>query len=395
MNQGADRQAGKTGGRIAAVDILRGLVMVLMALDHTRDFFSNIAFDPADLSKTSVGLFLTRWITHFCAPVFIFLAGSSAYLSAVHHPDKRRLSLFLLTRGLWIMFLGIVFESPIWCFTPDFSELSGAVLWVIGWSMIALAGLVFMPLSVIVVFGLVMIGGHNLLDGITQHDLTHYGWIWAVLHTGETIGVGDRSLFHPYYPLIPWIGVMACGYGFGRLLVLEKTLRSKTLFVLGGTMILLFILLRFSNCYGDPHPWSHQATPVFTLLSFINCEKYPPSLLYLLMTLGPAVLLLPLLDGVRNRFGGILETFGRTPLFFYLLHLPLILLLSLVNALVMSEPDVISSSRTFLEGYPQAYGYGLPVVYLVWIGVVALLYPVCRWFDNIKRQDSHRFLKYL
>ncbi len=369
--------------------------MVLMALDHTRDFFNNIAFDPTDLSKTSTGLFLTRWITHFCAPVFIFLAESSAYLSASHHPDKRRLNLFLLTRGLLIIFLGVVFESPTGVSRRIFPNcrVRSCGPSVGPWSF-WLAGLVFLPLPGIIVFGLVMIGGHNLSDGITQHDLTPYGWIWAVLHTGETVEVGGRILLHPYYPLIPWIGVMACGYGFGRLLLLEKTLRRKALFVLGGAMILLFLLLRFSNCDGDPHPWAHQDTPVFTLLSFIDCEKYPPSLLYLLMTLGPAVYLMPLLDGIGRRLGGILETFGRTPLFFYLLHLHVILLLSLINALLATGPEAILSGRAFLAGYPQAYGYSLPVVYLVWIGIVISLYPVCQCFDNIKRQGSYPWLKY-
>lgn len=381
--------------RLIAIDILRGAVMVLMTLDHTRDFFSNIGYAPTDLSKTSVSLFLTRWITHFCAPVFIFLAGTSAYLFGVRHPDKRYLSRFLLTRGLWIVFLGITFESLIWCFTPDFSEISGAVLWAIGWSMVALAALVFLPVPVIAIFGLIMVASHNLFDGLTGDAFGGFGFIWAILHSGETVQITDRIVLYPFYPLIPWIGVMALGYGFGRLLSLNQAVQRKTLVGLGSAMILLFILLRYSNYYGDPQPWFPQNTTVFTVLSFIHCEKYPPSLLYLLMTLGPVIALMPALEQSTHRFSSVLVVFGRTPMFFYLLHLPVIVLLSLGLALITGHSDFISPDRPFLDGFPQAYGYGLPVVYLVWAFVVAALYPVCRWFYSFKRQQQSIILKYL
>ncbi len=392
----SDQSTHHANHRVIAIDILRGAVIVLMALDHTRFFFSNVDFSPTDLSKTSVSLFLTRWITHFCAPVFIFLAGTGAYLSAVQHPGKWRLSGFLFKRGVLILFLGITFESLIWNFTPDFSVISGTVLWAIGWSMVVLAGLVFLPTPIIVAFGLSMIGGHNLFDGLTSDDWGDWGYLWAILHSGETVRLTDQMMLRPLYPLIPWIGVMAVGYGFGRLMLLEKGLREKALFALGSVMILLFISLRYTNYYGDPEPWTSQGTMIFTMLSFINCEKYPPSLLYLLMTLGPAIMMLPLLERGMGWFGAVMVMFGRAPMCFYLLHLPFIALLALTVAFVTNSfVEPTSAAPIFPEGFPRAYGYGLPVVYSIWVGIVIALYPVCRWYYGYKRQGRYAVLKYL
>ncbi|MDP2902414.1 MAG: heparan-alpha-glucosaminide N-acetyltransferase domain-containing protein [Methylovulum sp.] len=379
----------QTGHRLIAVDILRGLVMVLMTLDHTRDFFSNIIYDPTDLTKTSAGLFLTRWITHYCAPVFIFLAGTSAYLSGIRHHDRRRLGIYLFSRGLWIAFLGISFESLIWCYTADFSELSGAVLWAIGWSMMTLAGLIYLPLPAVVGIGLLLISTHNLFDGLKMTDMGGFGPLWAVLHSGETVHLTNKLVLHPYYPLIPWIGVMATGYGCGAL-VLDKPQRQRqVLSWLGFVMVAVFVLFRYRNQYGDPQPWSHQQSVTFTLLSFINCEKYPPSLLYLLMTLGPALALLPWLESVTGRPGKWLVIFGREPLFFYLLHLPMLVFLALGWAWMAEDYPI----PLLLPGFPQAYGYDLPIVYLIWAGVVAALYPLCRWYHGFKQQ--RQWLKYI
>lgn len=380
-------------GRITAIDNLRGLVMVLMTLDHTRDFFSNVGFDPTDLSRTSAALFLTRWITHFCAPTFIFLAGASAYLS-VGNIGVRSRSRFLLTRGLWIIFLGLTFESVIWSFTPDFSVISGSVLWAIGWSMVCLSGLIFLPLWVIVIFALTMIASHNAFDFLTQADFGRYGPIWAILHSGEKVQITHRLVFEPYYPLIPWVGVMAAGYAFGGLMMLEKSRRNRQLSLIGIMSILLFIGLRYSNVYGDPRPWSSQNAAVFTLFSFINCDKYPPSLCYLLMTLGPAIAFLPLFDRLTGKFAELLQVFGQTPMFFYLLHLPLIILLSLLNALAVTLTQT-SSGPSFPDSFPQAYGYGLPIIYVVWTIVLLMLYPLCRRFRELKRSKANAFLKYL
>lgn len=380
--------------RIIAIDVLRGAVIVLMALDHTRAFFSNVNFSPVDLSQTSVILFFTRWITHFCAPVFLFLAGTGAYLSFVRHHDRQRLSGFLFSRGILILFLGITFESMIWNFTPDFSVILGTVLWAIGWSMIVLAGLVFLPIPVIVIVSLLMIGGHNLFDSVISDDWGDFGYLWAILHSGETVQLTERLVLRPHYPLIPWIGVMAAGYGFGRLMLLERRTREKVLFILGGVIILLFILLRSGNFYGDPRPWAPQETAIFTLLSFINCEKYPPSLLYVLMTLGPAIMVLPLLERATGWFGTVMVTFGRAPMCFYLLHLPFIALLALAAAFIKSSL-ADPAGLDFPEGFPRAYGYGLPIVYLIWVGITVALYPVCQWYYRYKRQGRYAILKYL
>jgi uncharacterized membrane protein len=377
--------------RIPAIDNLRGLVMVLMTLDHVRDFFTNVDYSPTDLSKTSAVLFLTRWITHYCAPTFIFLAGTSAYLSG-RRASQSQLSRFLLTRGLWIAFLSISFESLVWCFWPEPITISGAVLWAIGWSMVCLAGLVCLPLPVIVTFGLVMIAGHNVFDGLTQQDFGHFGPLWAVLHSGDTFQIGNQLAFEPHYPLIPWIGVMAVGYSFGALMLLDESRRNRRLYLIGILSIALFIGLRYSNAYGDPRPWASQSSPVFTLFSFLNCHKYPPSLCYLLMTLGPAIALLPVMNRINGRICGLLQVFGQTPMFFYLLHLPLIIALSLANTAIVG----FDSGQDWIpKGFPEAYGYTLPVVYAVWVLVLAILYPFCRRFRELKRNRSYAFLRYL
>jgi uncharacterized membrane protein len=379
--------------RIPAIDNLRGLVMVLMTLDHTRDFFSNDAFNPLDLSQTYPALFLTRWITHFCAPVFIFLAGMSAYLTG-GRIGKHQLSRFLLMRGLWIALLGITFESMVWSYTPDFSVFSGSVLWAIGWSMICLALLVFLPFPGIVALSVVMIAGHNALDSVSQQDVGSFGPLWAILHTGEKIRLTQHLVFEPYYPLIPWLGVMALGFSFGALMLLPEAERNRKLYGIGMSLMVMFIVLRASNLYGDPVPWTQQPTYLFTLFSFINCDKYPPSLCYLLMTLGPAIAVLPLIGKLSGKPAAVLQVFGQTPMFFYLLHLPLIILLSLLNAWMVTEPGAPIGLNLF-DNFPKTYGYGLPIVYLVWILVLSLLYPVCNKFRALKQWNSHRFLKYL
>lgn len=393
MNRVPDKLASNKSERIPGIDRMRGMVIVLMTLDHVRDFFSNAEFSPTDLDKTSAALFLTRWITHFCAPVFIFLAGASAYLSS-RHTGTRQLSRFLLTRGLWIAFLGITFESLVWSFWPESYTISGSVLWAIGWSMICLSALVSLPPSGITLFGFTLIAGHNYFDGITQQSFGSFGPLWAILHSGETIPLTKNLAFDPYYPLVPWIGVMAAGYAFGKVMLLPQPVRNKILLLTGATLTLLFIALRLSNGYGDPNPWSTRETAVFTLLSFLNCDKYPPSLCYLLMTLGPAIAALPLFDRLWSRAAEILQIFGQTSMFFYLLHLPLIILLSLVNAWLHSKFYPLPHP-VFPDSFPQAYGYGLPVVYLVWLVILTVLYPLCRRFREFKRTGASLLLRYL
>jgi uncharacterized membrane protein len=376
--------------------------MVIMALDHTRDFFSkDLAFDPSDLDKTFPALFLTRWITHYCAPVFIFLAGTGAFLSAARGKSTGELSWFLLTRGLWLVLLELTWVRCLgWQFNFDFHFAMGIVIWAIGWSMVALAALVFLPLRWVTTAGILMIASHNLFDYVGPEGLGSLGWFWRILHSGGMIVPAGGYRFAVGYPLIPWIGVMAAGYGFGSLLLREPVERRKWLFGLGALLTALFVLLRALNFYGDPDPWSPQRNALFTLFSFLNCHKYPPSLLYLLMTLGPALLALSVLDRGTPRWLKPVLVFGRVPLFYYLVHLPLIHGLAVLASYLhygqanwwFGNPPEGPNSPSLR---PSDYGYGLPIVYLVWLGVVLALYPVCRWFAEVKRRRRDPWLSYL
>jgi uncharacterized membrane protein len=382
-------------GRLESVDRLRGLVMVLMALDHSRGYFSNPMVNPTDLDQTSVPLFLTRWISHLCAPTFILLAGTGAYLAARRGMSRPALAWFLLTRGLWLVFLELTLVKFFWSFSIDVHFYNAGVLWAIGWSMVVLAGLVFLPTWLVTAFGLVLIAGHNLLDPVQSTDLGRFSDLWEFLHRRE---MGRKPLeffggaikFGTQYPLIPWIGVMAAGYGLGALLLQPTGRRRRWLLGMGVACCLGFVLLRAVNVYGDPNPWSRQPDPSFTVLSFLNCHKYPPSLLYLLMTLGPALLLLAWFERAPYLPGRPLLYFGRVPMFFYLLHLPLIHALALGTALATYGPALLAA-----EGPPPGYGYSLPVIYAIWLGVVAVLYPVCRWFAGVKQRHRAAWLSYL
>ncbi len=271
--------------RLIAIDMLRGLVMVLMVLDHGRDFFTNVRFRPTDLTQTSVPLFLTRWVTHLCAPTFIFLAGVSVYLYFVRRPQSRQeLSRYLIIRGLWLVFLELTVVRFGWVFDPTYSFLSAGVLWAIGWSMVVLAALIYLPIPAIAALGILLIGGHNLFDNVHAEQLGRWGWLWAVLHEQKMFTPFPKKIFLIAYPLIPWIGVMATGYAFGTVFNKEKITRLRLSRRLGLGLIASFVVLRALNVYGDPQPWSVQKNLSYTILSFINCHKYPPSLLYLLMT---------------------------------------------------------------------------------------------------------------
>ncbi len=381
--------------RLDSVDFLRGAVMIVMALDHTRDFFSYYRFDPLDLTRTTAALFFTRWITHYCAPVFVFLAGAGAFLSTSRGKTKPELAKFLLTRGLWLIFLEFTVIRFGWLFNVDYSLSFGQVIWAIGISMIALAGLIFLSLRVIAVFGIAMIALHNLLDGITPLQMGIFGWPWQIIHSGGIIIFAPHSFYVALYPLIPWIGVMAAGYAFGSLLLKDEPVRRRILLRLGIGMILGFILLRASNIYGDPIQWSSQKNSLFTVLSFIKCEKYPPSLLYLLMTLGPAITFLPLLEKMKGKFSSIVITYGRVPLFYYIIHIFLIHALAIAAAYFSVHEVRFLFSNNPPGSWGIQYGFGLAVVYLVWGCVVACLYFPCRWFADLKRRNKSVWLSYL
>ena len=380
--------------RVDCVDLLRGAVMVLMALDHVRDFFSNSAFtlDPSDLSRTTPALFATRWVTHFCAPVFVFLAGTAAFLSETRGKTKRSLSKFLLTRGLFLVILDPTVIRHSWIWDANWQFTFGQVIWAIGWSMIALAGLIHLPRWAVAAFGIGMVVSHNLLDGITPEQLGAWGGLWKLLHVQAPVEPLPGVTFFVAYPLIPWIGVMAAGYAFGGMLQGDAGQRRRRLLTLGLAMTVFFVVLRAINLYGDPSPWSSQKDAMFTFLSFINCTKYPPSLSYLLMTLGPAITAMAIFDRSLGAVGGVLVIFGRVPMFFYLIHAPFAHVLAAVAALSRYGPQAWN-----IDAFnpPADYGYSLPIVYLVWAGIVLVLYVPCRWYAGVKQRRHDWWLSYL
>lgn len=380
--------------RVESVDLVRGVIMILMALDHTRDFFGIPGQNPTNLATTTPGLFLTRWVTHFCAPVFFLLAGTGAYLS-LRRKSKAELSRFLLTRGLWLVFLEVVVMRCLgYQFNFDYRVTLLLVLWALGWSMVFLALLLHLPTRAVVLLGVVMIAGHNLLDGIPATSA-----FLAILHgPGFVLNTPGHVVF-AIYPLVPWVGVMAAGYGLGVVYDWDAARRRRFLGRLGLALVAAFFLVRGLNVYGDPAPWSRQPSALFTAISFLNTTKYPPSLSFLLMTLGPALLFLRAMDaGIPPLLRPAL-VYGKVPLFYYALHFPLIHLLAVITCLVrygsarwMTEsPDVGNYPFT----PPPGWGYSLPVVYLVWAVVVLLMYPLCRWFAALKQRRTDTWLSYL
>lgn len=391
--------------RVDPVDLLRGIVMVIMLLDHTRDFthWGAQQFDPSDLSRTSTALFFTRWITHFCAPLFVFLAGTGAYLQLSRGKTKAQLSKFLWTRGLWLILLEFTVVRFGVFFNLDYSFLGAAqVIWVLGWSMIVLAGLIYLPLKVVGGFGVAMMLLHNLLDPIQAAQ-----WqgpasaapdaaskLWMVLHQQGAFPVAGfpSPIVYVVYPLIPWVGVMAAGYAFGAIYGIDAGRRREILLRAGLWLTAAFIALRALNFYGDPSRWSEQKSAVFTALSFLNVTKYPPSLLFLLMTLGPAMLALWWFERpIRSALGRALITFGRVPLFFYILQWYTAHLIGIGLHVAAGRP--IPGP---LGGAPAAnLGFGLGVTYLAWIAGTFLLYPLCRWFAGVKARRRDWWLSYL
>ena len=384
--------------RLDAPDFLRGLVMVLMALDHVRDFFTNVLFDPLDLTRTTTVLFLTRWVTHFCAPVFVLLAGASAFLYGSRGRTRAEISWFLLTRGLWLVVLELTVVRFGWFFNLDYQLTGGQVIWAIGWAMLVLAGLSYvLPVRAVAGLGVLIIVGHNLLDPLVPAQFGGAAWVWMVLHEGGLLQLDATHAFFAAYPLLPWVGVICAGYGFGALLALPPARRQRVLLTLGLGLTAAFVALGLFAGYGDTTPWTSQPTAWRTVLSFLDVQKYPPALLYVLMTLGPAIAALPLLerwpDGAVKRF---FVTFGRVPLFYYVLHLLLIHLVAVLVAMALGlDHRYLLRLGPLLPSPPAAWGFGLPVIYGVWAGVVLALYPLCRWFAGVKARSQAWWLSYL
>ncbi len=376
--------------RLHSIDLLRGTVMIIMALDHVRDYFHAGAFlyDPTDLTRTDVPLFFTRWITHFCAPIFTFLAGTSAFLNGTKK-TKKDLSFFLFTRGLWLVIAEVLIVTMGWTFNPQYPVLILQVIWALGVSMMVLSAFIHLPLTAILIIGLVLIGGHNLLDGI--HDNS---FLMAAIHEQRIITMKPLTIMMGY-PVTPWIGIMLVGYAFGQLYLptVDSGKRRKTLISLGLGAIALFIIIRFINMYGDPHPWSAQKSPVFTVLSFLNTTKYPPSLFYILMTLGPAMLFLAFAEKPLNRLSEKVVVFGRVPMFYYLLHIYLIHILAVIAAAIsgFTWSDMVLTGWVSMNAQLQGYGYSLAFVYVLWIIIIIGVYPLCKWYDGYKQANRSKW----
>jgi uncharacterized membrane protein len=379
--------------RIHSIDILRGIIMVIMALDHVRDFYSNAAFDPLDLSKTSVLFFMTRWITHFCAPTFIFLSGTSAFLSLSKKKTKKEASLFLLSRGIWLLVLELTIIGFGWQVTGVFNNILAQVIWAIGWSMIILSALVYLKPVYVGIFGLVLIFGHNAFDYVKSDSWGQYKFFWMFLHEQNFYQISSHESIFVLYPLVPWVGVMAAGYAFGTFFKWEPAKRRALFIKIGLGAILLFLVLRIFNIYGDPFPWQHQSVWWKNVLAVIKVQKYPPSLLYLLITLGISITALALLEKTNNALSRIFIVFGRVPLFYYILHLYLVHWSQIVWAL--SSGVTVKQLESAGPGVPNSFGFGLPVVYLIWLAVVTILYFPCRWYMKYKQSHKQWWLSYL
>ncbi len=396
-----DRTVGQRA-RINSVDLLRGIVMLIMAIDHVRDYFSLTPFDPADLTQTDAGFFFTRWITHFCAPVFVFLSGISAWLYRSNkNASKGELAKFLLTRGLWLMLLEVTLINFLWQFTVNMILLQ--VIWVIGLSMVCMAGLIWLPRWVIGVIGLAMIVLHNgLLDPIQASQFGGAAWVWNLLHQMAFIPWPNSSLWGvaQAYPLIPWLGVMAVGYWFGGVMEKPPTERNRCLYGIGAVAVCAFLVLRGFNLYGEPGVapaiaiWNEQARDTIgAVMAFLNTTKYPPSLLFLCMTLGPALMLMPALERRRGWLADVIIVFGRVPFLFYVLHIALIHGLSSI----WTKLTLDRWQFHFMNPQPWPEGYE-PVLwhtYLVWGAVIFVLYWPCKWFVEYRKTHSQWWLSYV
>ena len=373
---------------------MRGVIMIIMALDHTRDYFGIPGQNPTNLATASAALFFTRWITHFCAPVFFLLTGTGAYLS-LRKRSKEQLSTFLFTRGLWLILLEVtVLRCLAYQFNFDYHVTMLIVIWALGWAMISLAALVRLPAWVSAVFGSILIVGHNAFDGVRSASP-----LWAILHgPGFVLNAPGRTIFAAY-PLIPWIGVTAVGYALGQVYAWDAERRRAFLLRAGVALTAAFVALRALNIYGDPSKWAHQTTALFTVLSFINTTKYPPSLLFLLMTLGPAMLFLRAADRETPSALRPALTIGRVPLFYFILHFALIHLLAVLVCLarygsahwMFQSPDLGNYPFTT----PPGWGYSLGGVYLAWATAVLIMYPLCRWYAALKQRRNDVWLSYL
>ena len=384
--------------RITSVDLLRGIIMIIMALDHTRDFFHFDAQtgNPLDLNTTTPILFFTRWITHFCAPVFVFLSGTSAFLQSARK-SKKELSIFLITRGLWLILAEVTIVNLLLTFDINFSFIALEVIWAIGISMVILGLMIWLPFEIILAVGLLIVLGHNALDFYEKDQTTPFSATYNLIHRQGFHSLWGRQLLI-LYPFLPWAGLMMLGYCLGKVLRNnDAAWRKRFLIIAGMSTIALFIILRFINVYGDPSPWSPQPNGFYTFLSFINSTKYPPSLFFMCMTIGPALLLMAWWDEIQNGFTKIVSVYGRVPFFYFLAHLFVIHLISAVTYFMRGHSFAEGVNPTaFIKFIQPGEGFQLRYVYIIWLAVVIILYPVCKWYDRYKTDHKEKkWLSYL
>jgi uncharacterized membrane protein len=390
-----------TKNRITSIDFLRGSIMIIMALDHVRDylFSGSFYYDPLDFSKTSGILFFTRWITHFCAPIFMLLAGTSASLIG-RKKTKKELSVFLLKRGLWLIVLELFVVNLGWNFNLTFPMFFFITIWALGVSMIVLAAVIHLPKTLVLVFGLAVVFGHDLLDTVNITGNTAPAFGWALLHQ-QNFFIWHKEALLVGYPLIPWIGVMPLGYCLGDWYApgYDSEKRKKNLLILGASCLALFVVLRFTNIYGDPVKWSTQKDAFFTFLSFLNVNKYPPSLLYLLLTLGAAFLFLSFTEKLKGKVVNVVSVYGRVPMFYYLIHIYIIHLIAMISSAILPGQNwkiwMLDQPIWFTKDL-KGYGFSLPIAYLIWILIVVVLYPLCKRYDAYKQAHKEKWwLSYL
>jgi uncharacterized membrane protein len=383
--------------RIDSIDILRGIIMIIMALDHVRDFFHPAAMtaDPTDPATTTPILFFTRFITHFCAPVFVFLAGTSIFLTGTKR-TKKDLSIFLLKRGIWLIILELTIFNFLFSFDPLLHFIGLQVIWVTGVSMVLMAALIYLPIPVLFVLGLAIVAGHNLLDNFNSTDRGNVPLVWSIFHQQSFRLVGEGRSFMVLYPIIPWPGIMLLGYCLGTLFVkgYDAAKRRRQLLWMGSAAIVIFLVARWINVYGDLFKWSEQKDSTRTVLSFFNVTKYPPSLLYICVTIGPALIALALIEKVKAKWTNIAVIYGRVPMFYYLVHFFVIHTLCMIVFFAQGY-TMAQASEGLMMFRPNTFGFSLGIVYLIWIAIVAGLYPLCKWYSKYKASHDHWWLSYL
>jgi uncharacterized membrane protein len=384
--------------RINSIDLLRGVVMVIMALDHVRDFFhvTAVTASPTDMNTTTPALFFTRWITHFCAPVFVFLSGTAAFLAG-RKKTKKELSFLLLTRGAWLLLIELVVMNFIFGFNPHYNVIAVQVIWVIGWSMVLLSVLLYLPLRILLIIGLVLVAGHNVLDQFDYQNRQELPLWWGLLHQQYFGNIVPGHMLFVLYPLIPWPGVMILGYCMGTWFTenIDAAVRRKYLTRIGLVVTIAFFVLRWINVYGDASLWSSQKNGITTVLSFFNLTKYPPSLLFLCMTLVPALLLLVWFEKTAGRWANFVIVYGRVPMFYYLIHFFSIHFLCMLVFFATGHTMAEAVTPFFWFRPDNKFGYSLGVVYVIWIVLVTALFPLCKWYSNYKANHIKWWLSYL